>query len=239
MIKIVLLLALILFTSCLKTDIIYGKGDLVTARYDIANYNGFVNIDLAVPIVIDSGDASVEITIDSDLQKFILVDTTSGAISISLDSTYELRMTELTVAVSIPTLDSIKLNNCDLQTAFSLSDTTSIRLRGNSVFSCGHLNIDTLNLQVEDSASVTLEGKTKYMHLELTSPMDQSLENLTTNELTMYVNRHSDTKMRVWSSIEGELHGAGDFHVLFSTPMKSVKQYGSGQVLFMNTSTVE
>ncbi len=235
MTKIILLLSIFLFTSCLKTDIIYGKGDLVTITYDIKEYNGFVDIDLAVPVIIDSGDASVEITIDSDLQRYILVDTISGAISISLDSTYELKMTDLSVAVSIPNLDSIKLNNCKFQTDFTLSDTTSIYLNGTSSFSCGVLNIDTLDLRISDSASVNLAGKTKNMNLQLSSPMVQSLENLSANQLTIDINRDVDTKMSIWSSIEGELHGSGDFQILFHTPLNSVRKFGIGEVVFMNS----
>jgi len=228
-------LSTLLFTGCLSTDIVYGKGDLVTTTYEINEYSGCVNIDLAVPITIDSGDASVCITTDDNLQRYIRVDTTSGTISISLDSTYDLKMTDLSVAVTIPYLDSIQLNNCKFETEMSLPDTTSIRLSGTSSFTCGYLKVDTIDVHVDDLASVHLTGSTKKMNLQITSPLEQTLTEFTADQLMIDINSDKNTTMNVWSHIDGKLDGSGDFQILFDTPLNAVETFGDGEVVFMNS----
>ncbi len=229
--RILLIFLPLLLSSCLKTDIVYGNGKVATQTDTLSEFSGKLAVDLCRTIIIDSGAPEISLTIDENLRRYIIIDTTEGNISISQDKDYNITTTEFALKVSLPNLNEININNAVIHSAVTAGPQCTVSLSGNAEYE-GAIHADKADITLLGNSAVKLSGAAADFSLILKSDRSQDFSGLDINNAEVDIESCHSVKLTVYENITGQINGEGNLILSLFTPFNDVREGGRGTVIY-------
>lgn len=229
----VLLLLLILFTSCnfIGGRRVHGNGNLGSQTRSTGSFNA-VHVLGSMDVVLNPGsDYSVKVEADENLLPYILTDRDGDALVVHTRNGYNLQShNNIKVYVTAPSIEGIVVSGSG--SFISNGKLTSQRLKID-VTGSGDVKLDVdapeISSEATGSGNVTLAGNTRNFSSEINGSGELHCFNLLSENTKVEIAGSGDAEVYASKSLDVQISGSGDVKYK-GTPQINQHIAGSGSV---------
>ncbi len=219
--------------ACGAIDIAFdvdGSGDSQTETYAFDSFDK-VNIGSTFEstITIQSGEPSVEITMDDNFFEHVDVDVSNGELRIRMDAGNYDHNVDPRVVITMPSLVELDLSGATETELSGLDeDEFDVEISGASSLTFEG-SADKLTIDSSGSSNIEADGSAKEIRLNISGASDVDLDDVTADTADVDLSGASSAEFGEISSVTGELSGAASLEVPDGTNV-SVSTSGASSV---------
>jgi len=222
---------IILLSSCIVTDVVYGNKTVTMAIDTLDTFNGEITVDFPTDITIENGKPTVSITTDENIQKYFTIDTTGGNIAIHRSNKYTLVTSEQTVTISVPTLKKITLKDATVIDTIHADSLRSITLTGSAKLTTRVIRRD-LSITTADNSTLAITGELKYLTAIHSGNNPLDLSNIPALNAEIECNGSGSITCAITSELRGIIGNSGNIELVSFTPILDIEKNGTGLLIF-------
>lgn len=187
---------------------ISGSGDLVNEPYDLS---GFQNIEIHDGFQVEitkSSSFSVEVTIDDNARKYLVVEVVGDTLHINLDRFWVFGSLTRKAVITMPNIESIDLSGgsrCEI-TGFTSGEDFSASLSGGSRLT-GDLRSSDMDLNLSGGSRVELVGSGKNLKIESSGGSTVTLDTFPVADADINISGGGKTYVNLSGKLDADLSG--------------------------------
>jgi len=205
-----------------------GNKNVIIEERELSSFNG-IDAGGAISVEITkSGEQSVKIETDENYQKKVTTTVTDGVLKIETKGLKN--PTKLKAYVTMPQLKYLHAHGASDVKSESLFEADEMEIVANGATSA-ELNIDVeyLESSVSGAADLTLLGRAKVHHLEVSGAGSLEAKNLETEKAVYAVSGAGDAFLNVTGEMEGTTKGAADVRFIGDPQVSIVRETDDGK----------
>lgn len=209
--KYLFIITLILFASCDNlTNCIEGNGSVENFERELTSFDNVTN-NLSGDVYLHAGKSSVTITIEDNLEKYILTDISNQTLKLNTDENC--------------------INSDFLRFDIYNSQYSVINNNASGDIFSDSLNFDPF-IEINGSGNITLAGSSDMQTVEVNGSGDLFLQNMQTVNIEIEGNGSGDVIANVTNNAIVEINGSGDVTIENISGVLDVTINGSGDLYY-------
>jgi hypothetical protein len=232
------LFSVILFSSCdhFRGRYIKGNGNVITQSRNFSNFNG-VDVSSAIDLHVKQDSAfSVKVTIDEDLQPYIIVSEENGTLHIRQENNTSLNATgRIKVYVSAPLFKQLEASGaCKVigENTLTAPDNIDVHVTGASNAKL-ELDAPKISASMSGASDVTLKGRTKDLVIKGSGASHARCFDLNSENADVDVSGASSTELSASVRLDADASGASHIRYRGNAAL-SKNESGAGKVEKVN-----
>ncbi|WP_235293083.1 GIN domain-containing protein [Portibacter lacus] len=187
---------------------ITGSENLTSKIIEVASFEGIMAHD-QIQVVIQQGEAKVEISAEDNLLEFLKVENINGELKIFIDRENKPNVHSnfpMVVRISNPEFQSIRaFNQSEILIEGALKqDRISIEMSNQSNLR-GRLEVDSIDLSLVQQSNAYVNGNCEVLNVELQDQSGIKAGSLNSKTINVQLSDQTDAKLNALNSISGSL----------------------------------
>ena len=234
--KAIIALSILGFSSCGDiTNCIGGDGDIETVDFDVPRFTG-VGFSESGDVIIKQGrEQKVTVTGDANIIDRLLMDVDGRFLDIELERGCY-KNYELTVEITVPTLDRVSLHGSgDIEVMdFNQQKSLDLNISGSGGIKLHEFNgLESMDAQISGSGDIRMSEDIKdveNLDVHVSGSGHFSGKKLVTDNCDVKITGSSDTRVAVRNHLNVKITGSGTVYYL-GNPEVDLNVTGSGKVV--------
>lgn len=229
--------AILTFLASCSSDVI-NPAPIVNERVELPAINAISTESMVNVIIKEGSEQSVTVIGTDDLISKVDLDVVDGLLKVDYDQDGgTVNVTRLEVEVVLPAISKLTTNssgNIDVQ-GFGQLDQLLVEVKGaGNVHINGPVNVaNALNVLVDGSGSVKLEGTTSLLDVAVEGPGSIRAFDLDAKDVVVTVTASGTSEVKAESTLDVRISGSGHVHYK-GAPSITKEISGSGQLINAN-----
>jgi len=227
------MMAVLVLASCTFPMGVVGSGHTATIEKNLEGFTK-VSVGSAFAVNITSSDTyKVTITVDDNLQKYLVVAVTEDTLRIGFQPGVNLNMRNDTVRaeIAMPRLEGLELNGASrgTVTGFRSDASLALELSGASTLA-GDIQAGDVQMQLSGASKATLKGSGGALRLEASGASRADLAEFPTEDTQVEVSGASSATVNVDGTLDVNASGASQVRYLGSPTLGRIEVSGASSV---------
>jgi hypothetical protein len=228
-ILIIILSILALFIGCV--GVINGSASTYTEEFTLSGFTG-IDARNGFQLEIDRGETfSVEITVNTNIQKYLEVDVSGSKLTIKLESGRIYNKLTLEAKITMPSLVLLNLSGGSRATldGFSSSGNFTANITGGSRVS-GNLVAADINANLSGGSQLNLSGSASILLATITGGSQLNLEGFPIGNVGINLDGGSRATINISGILDANLSGGSQLYYIGNPTLGEINMSGGSSI---------
>ncbi|MBA2250294.1 MAG: DUF2807 domain-containing protein [Chitinophagaceae bacterium] len=211
---------------------IHGSGNIKTEQRNVGDFNG-VLVSSSIDVEVVQGDhASVEISADDNVLRYIIVDINNGMLDIRQKDNTSFNDTHISAKVTAPVINKLYVEgsgNLTVNNILKDASQIEIKLQGSGDIDAT-VNAPLIKITSDGSGNITLKGKTQTLDAQSSGSGDLKCADLLSENTMITSNGSGNSNVYSSVSIKAKTNGSGDINYSGKPKSTQIEKNGSGSI---------